>query len=362
MRRIVISGYHGFDNAGDEAILEVLLQELRAVAKENNHKWQFTVLSASPEKTSKRYRVGSIQRTNPFTLIKAIWKSKAVVSGGGGLLQDVTGRFTVAYYLAPCLLAYLMRKPFIIYAHGIGPLRGKINRLLSRLVLNKAAFISVRDEKSRQLLQEIGVKKNIALTADPAFCLEPRHSATTKKIIENLPAKPAIAVCLRPWPGLCLEEIATTINVFCQETGAAAVIIPFLPQTDLPLSREIAKMLTCPNLVVREELEPAEIIALLQQVELVLAMRLHALIFATVAGTVPVALSYDPKINYYMEQISLPVAGEADNLSRANLLGELYHSWQRKKQLSLELSAYANSFKKQACETAREINCFLANL
>ena len=75
-----------------------------------------------------------------------------------------------------------------------------------------------------------------------------------------------------------------------------------------------------------------------------------------------VALSYDPKINYYMEQISLPVAGEADNLSRANLLGELYHFWQRKKQLSLELSAYANSFKKQACETAREINCFLANL
>ena len=363
MKRLVVSGYHGFDNTGDEAILQGLLQELRAAAGEIQEQVHFTVLSANPPKTSCSYGVDAIKRTNPIALLKAISQSRAVLSGGGGLLQDVTGRYTAAYYLAPCLLAFVLGKPFILYAHGIGPLRGKINRLLTRLVLNRAACITVRDEQSRQLLQEIGVKKPASLTADPAFCLKPQESDTTLALIDALPLqKPRLALCLRPWPGLRLQKVAAAVNAFCRETGAAAVIIPFLPQTDLPLAQELAKMLTCPLKIVEETLSPAEIMALMAEMDMVLAMRLHALIFATAAGTAPVAISYDPKVDSYMEQIGLRTAGRADSLSQANLLGELYYCWEHKKQLSRELSSAAGTFRKQARQTARVTARLLADL
>ena len=56
-KNICISGYYGFDNFGDETILQVLVENL----KEFLDKPKITVFSVNPNKTSQRLGVESVQ-------------------------------------------------------------------------------------------------------------------------------------------------------------------------------------------------------------------------------------------------------------------------------------------------------------
>ncbi|MGB4338553.1 MAG: polysaccharide pyruvyl transferase family protein, partial [Bacillota bacterium] len=114
--RIVVSGYHGMGNTGDEAVLEAFLQGVRKVLPQA----RLTVLSGDPESTERAYGVDSVSRTHLPSIVRALRDADLLVSGGGSLLQDVTGPFTVPYYTGIMLLAYLMRVPVAVYAQGLG--------------------------------------------------------------------------------------------------------------------------------------------------------------------------------------------------------------------------------------------------
>lgn len=361
MKRVLISGYCGFGNAGDEAILECILDQLQAAAAELGEDWQFVALSADPKATSRQYGIEAIGRTSFFSIWKTLCQSHFLLSGGGGLLQDVTGRFSAIYYLGICLQAALLGKPFLIYAHGIGPLRGKLNRLFTRFIFNRATYISVRDDGSRRLLREIGVKKEVALTADPAFCLKPIYSERVDGYLKLLSGEGRfIAISLRTWPGLRLEEIASALDSFCRGKKTTALLLPLYLKMDLPLCRELAKILTSPVLLVEETLKPGEIMALMSRGELTVGMRLHALIFSALGGTVPIAISYDPKVDALMERLSLPVAGRAWDISRERLLASLDRAWEEQGEISRGLNPRVENLKKQAAESAREVALLLA--
>ena len=96
MADIVISGYHGFSNSGDEALLFAILNTLRTMRPDLD----VTVLSKTPEETARVYGVKSIFRYNIFKIIKEMKASKMLLFGGGSLLQDVTSSKSVLYYLA----------------------------------------------------------------------------------------------------------------------------------------------------------------------------------------------------------------------------------------------------------------------
>ena len=117
--RIAVSGYYGFKNAGDDAILMALVTTLRALAPGV----EITVFSNSPAETRQLYGVRAVNRWNPFRVIWALLHSDLLLSGGGGLLQDVTGGGvrSICYYLMVVLLALVVGKPVVYYAQGVGP-------------------------------------------------------------------------------------------------------------------------------------------------------------------------------------------------------------------------------------------------
>ena len=170
LKSIMISGYYGFGNCGDEAILMAMIQQLSDIVSEEG----ITVLSQNPKKTKLLYGVDSIFRLNPLLICWKMKKSGIFISGGGGLLQDTTGRgLSIAYYLSFILLARLFRIPCIIYGQGIGPIRRQINRKLIRFSLSRANLIIVRDRQSQMLLDEIGISKElVSVFADPSFLLK----------------------------------------------------------------------------------------------------------------------------------------------------------------------------------------------
>ncbi|SMB88453.1 Polysaccharide pyruvyl transferase [Desulfonispora thiosulfatigenes DSM 11270] len=88
MKKVILSGYYGFNNAGDEAVLYSIIAALRGL----DENLEITVLSNNPEHTIKAYQVKAINRWKVKEIYPAIKEADLVISGGGSLLQDVTSK------------------------------------------------------------------------------------------------------------------------------------------------------------------------------------------------------------------------------------------------------------------------------
>ena len=140
--KIIISGYYGFNNTGDEAILKSMI----GAFKEKIPQIKITVLSHNPLQTSQTYQVKAINRLNLIDIMRCLRDTNLFISGGGGLLQDSTGKgWSIFYYLGLILAAKIAKVPVMIYAQGIGPVNRQINKKLIKWILNKVDLITVRD-------------------------------------------------------------------------------------------------------------------------------------------------------------------------------------------------------------------------
>ena len=166
MYNILISGYYGFDNIGDESILRTLVTSLR----ERIPDCSLTVLSHDPAATREKYGVEAVERMPPLAIARAVRRCDMLISGGGSLLQDVTSSKSLHYYLAIIRFAQLLGKKVFIYSQGIGPIEKDADRRATARALRRADGIVVRDERSAALLAEIGVPaERVVITADPVI-------------------------------------------------------------------------------------------------------------------------------------------------------------------------------------------------
>ncbi len=110
--RLVLSGYYGFYNVGDEAILQSIIESLH---KENPN-IELVVLSNDPDYTRKMYGVEAVDRWSIKSVYDAIKKSDGLISGGGSLLQDKTSvkKYFILYgYYGVCSYVKKNRITFI---------------------------------------------------------------------------------------------------------------------------------------------------------------------------------------------------------------------------------------------------------
>src|SRR5690554_773357 len=195
--RIVISGYYGFNNSGDEAVLQSIIMALRAEGEKAGIQVIPVVLSANPAHTARQYEVEAVHRMRIGEVFAAIRSCDALISGGGSLLQDATGVATIPYYLGIMKLAQWLGKATFVYAQGVGPVGRRSFMPMIRHVFERSAYISVRDEGSAQLLQRIGLRSaTVSVVPDPVmgFPLLPREAAAL-----TTGAPPVIGVAVRFW-------------------------------------------------------------------------------------------------------------------------------------------------------------------
>jgi len=233
-RKIVISGYYGFDNIGDEAVLYGILKALRIKVGEQA---EVTVLSANPARTQGLYGVQAVDRWDKKVLYRTIKQCDLLISGGGSLLQDVTSANSPLYYLGIIKLAQLMKKPVVIYAQGIGPLKRKRNRWLTKCILNKATAITVRDNASAEELKRMGIKRIINVTADPVLGIGPEEvdKELGQNILQDLGfdfEKKTAMVALRNWKtNDFVAPIAKCCNLLA-ENGWQILLVPMQWEQD----------------------------------------------------------------------------------------------------------------------------------
>ncbi|MEX2030787.1 MAG: polysaccharide pyruvyl transferase family protein [Anaerolineales bacterium] len=314
MTRILIAGYYGFGNLGDEAILSCSLRDLRVSFPDAS----ISVLSGDPPGTSRQHGVPSLSWTEPEAILDAIHSSEVVLLGGGGLFHDYwsvapeqVGAFQGigqdAYAGIP-ILANMLGKPCMLYGVGLGPLEERKARALAAAALQRCHVLSVRDEESADLARALlgGVAQDIVVTADPAFGLQaPRISSS-----EQGPHR--LGVCLRPWklgPSIEWErEVARALSDFLSEVGGEIVFLPFEirgesdGEDDAAVARRVMEQLG-PSAPVRILEAPLSIDRALNEISecnLVLGMRYHSVLFSLLCGRRVAALAYDPKVSHLM--------------------------------------------------------------
>lgn len=303
---IALSGYYGCGNTGDEAVLAGIVESFRQRAGEGAAR--ITVLSANPQETQRRHGLDAVDRMRLPDVRQTLAECDLLLSGGGSLLQDSTSLRSLLYYLMVIWMAQRRGKPVMFYAQGIGPLRRRMARALTRMVADRTQYITVRDSASAALLQRIGVRKPpIEVTADPAFALkpqEPQALAAYLKRGEKFCDKPLIGIALRPWmsPEPTIEEYARMAQRTAQKTGGHLLFLPMQLPADATLSRQIADRLSGAA-VLEAPLSPQAILGVTGRLSGLIAMRLHALIFGAMGAVPMVALGYDPKVASLMETL-----------------------------------------------------------
>jgi polysaccharide pyruvyl transferase CsaB len=307
MRKILISGYYGFGNIGDEAILASTVAAFRA----KDPDIEITALSQSPEITSRSYNIRALPRMSLFGVLGAIRETQVTVFGGGSLLQDSTSFRSLAYYLSILFLCHLFKTPVVVYANGIGPLKSTIGKYLTRLALSGAREITVRDEESLDALRSIGLKRPVKVTADPAFLLDPVPNDRTDEILRNMGVSGSpVWFALRP--GKAPEEfyrslVKSALGIRSQGLEPCLMV---MQERDLGLVQYFNQQLS----ELGEEpvpwvsgLSPAEALGVLQRGKFCVGMRLHTLILSARAGVPFLGVEIDPKIGAFCRMTCCPV-------------------------------------------------------
>lgn len=346
--RVVVSGYYGYNNLGDEAILAALTQQLRAVAPEI----EIVALSGDPQATRGALGIEAVDRLGLPAIWKALRKADLFVSGGGSLLQDVTGLGSVPYYLGLMRLAKLAGARAVMLGQGVGPLNLPTSRWLVGRMVRGLDAVTVRDEDSRALLARCGVPvERIELTADPVLALAPAPAARADEIWARLglqPGRATIAVSVRPWPAWYERQLKAFSAVLAQRAeawDAQILLLPFHRPDDEPLIDELRYCLETrpdahrPHVAVLEErLSPQDMMALLGRVDLLVGMRLHALIMAAAMATPSFGIVYDPKIAAFADQAGFPTIESVTALEESDrLAGLLQRAWEARGEARAEL-------------------------
>ena len=308
-------GAYGRGNAGDDAILEAIVTELRQIDPD----LPIWVLSRNPDDTRLTYRVNSIYTFAFPRFLRRMGKTRLYINGGGSLMQDVTSHRSLWFYLFTISAAKRLGCQVMMYGCGIGPIHSPANRRRAAKVLQKSVdAITLRDTHSREELEDMGVTNpEIILSADPTVILPAAPEQVVDGILESQGIDPRgryIGFALRPWPGF--EEKAALFGAAAdyayEKYGLIPVFLPIERRLDVGAAKLAAQHMKAPHYILPETGSSDHTIGLFARMQVVVSMRLHALVFAAGQGVPLVGVVYDQKISSFLSYIGQDLYTDLD--------------------------------------------------
>lgn len=419
VKRMIISGYYGYGNSGDEAVLHSILQALREESEKMNVRIAPIVMSNNPQATAQMHGVMAIHRFNVRKILKNIRRSDGLISGGGSLLQDITGRMTIPYYLSVIKFAQWFGKPTFIYAQGVGPIQTKSFYPFIRYIYRRCEYISVRDRESGELLQEIGIDgERIDVVSDPVMGItypgegmeqgaevrgsgfqgsgvgrsEPGRSEQGKSGPESsehgrtqlgaselgmsetgrsgngeeqdVPV--VIGVSVRFWHPYRedLQRLATALGMILDAMPQAKLrFLPFYPPNDTEASRYVIERLRPEHRqrtdMYEDAVYPMDMFEQVSTCDLLIGVRLHSLIYAAVMGVPLLGISYDPKIDHFLHQLDMKVASWTDDFDPCRVAEEALILLNNRNAWKKEKQPYIADLKQKSLRPAKHISAYI---
>ncbi|MEX2501108.1 MAG: polysaccharide pyruvyl transferase CsaB [Trueperaceae bacterium] len=286
--RVLISGYLGLGNLGDEALFAGLADGLRRFGHEP------LALSADPGATRRLHGVEAHHRL--LGLPRALTRCDALVSGGGGLLQDVTSRRSLRYYLTVIRLARTAGRRTVVFGQSIGPLSDRGRTAVARSL--RGLPIGGRDEPSRLLLAERDLPST--LVADPALLLPDRSEPRDADADETADARPGEVLLIPRADVAGQREALQAVAAWARSQGRPVTLAALQSGPDGDEADAIAAATPAAQRATWND--PFQVAARCGGASLVVSVRLHGLIFAARAGVAHVGVGYDPKVAGFAER------------------------------------------------------------
>lgn len=289
--KIVIAGYYGCGNLGDDALLAGLLAGIKGL--------NATVVATSgdPSATSAAFGIDAVPRKEIRAVTSEIRTADALVFGGGGLLQDATSLLSLKYYTHLIDTASRAGKPIALVGQGVGPIRSFLGKRAARRAFEQCDLITVRDQGSRRLVEQLAPKSRARLevTDDLAWMLPQRSPE---------PASKAVVVSARPWKAET-DGVVAALTGFCQRAVSAGwEVVP--ASFDRSMDDGVLDRI-CPNASTRLYTDnPTDLLAGVGAARATVAMRLHAGIFSAINCVPAQMIAYDPKVEAFAASTGNP--------------------------------------------------------
>jgi polysaccharide pyruvyl transferase CsaB len=320
---IVIAGWYGYDNIGDEAFLNQFIRAVRPgpachltvlaanflrsyMLREN----QYVTIKTHPRLISKNL-LKTLTLSGIRETINIIRNCDILVVGAGSLIHDRFGLYALLPVIDDIFIAKLFKKKIFLYGLGVGPLDRRLERWLAGLALRQADILTIRNQTSVSTVESLGVPSDkIQLVADPVFLLPAFPMSEQRNPLSALPRGTVkyvgVFMCRPP------EYSEERMRIYCQQVAAALdeihrlfhVHFVFLPMSTYYLQDDrVASFMVTSNMassdaatVVDSPIPPEEMKWLTGQMDYNIAQRFHAAIFSCAQGVPFVALPYDPKV------------------------------------------------------------------
>ncbi len=311
---ILLSGYYGYRNLGDDAILLQLCEKV----KQNMPLARLTVLSKNPGETKKVCKCNAVFRFSPCAVFRALRSCTVLISGGGSLLQDRTSTRSFRYYSYLICKAKKLGKKVIFYANGIGPVSKESNRKKVRNICEAADCITLRDADSLEELRKLEVKnENIRVTADPIYAMQGGDWEEGIALLQahGVPTeKPIIGVSVRVAKGMETDyrAFASLCDCLCQK--ATVVFLVMQQGADARVAETIGSMMQSSSYMLATPYAPQEMMTMIGCMDAVISTRLHGLIFAACETVPMLGVVYDPKVEACLKALQMPSIGNLDGI------------------------------------------------
>lgn len=337
--KVVIKGYFGYDNIGDDAILEAMIDSIRSEIP----KAEIVILCSNPTLIADRYKVRAISsalKRNFYVISKELFKSDVFILGGGGLFSNDSPLRILSKLLYLFMAKFLCVKKIVVYSVGVDPLINKLSRLLMRIFLNHCvSILSVRDTESALVLKKAGIKKEIFVYYDPAFSL-PNRDEDAERILRSVGISfdiPYMVIAIaKPWNlekepdkaeryASFLSGCSCVINMFMDaHPGLNVVFIPFFYPYDLEVALEIFKNINNKNTfhILYLKNKPKIVKSIIGHSSIVLGMRYHSVVFSISTSTPLAAISYGPKIDSLLKKCSVIQYSERLGIRKSDFFKE----------------------------------------
>ncbi len=320
---VTVCGAYGRGNAGDEAILQAILEELR----EADPDVTIYAVSRDPRSTRMHHRIRAVHTYDLLAFRRLAGRTKLLLNGGGSLIQDVTSRRSLWFYLYTLAAAKKRRAKVLMYGCGIGPVNYPSDRRLAARIINKYVdAITLREDGSLEELKSMGVTgPEIFLAADPALTLTPAPAESIDSTLLKAGTDPSgnyVCFALRPWPGFSerAADIAAAADELYFTDGLTPVFLSIDRIKDGAAAAEVTRRMKAPYRLLDGSYEAGTVIGIMSRMRAVVSMRLHALIFAAGHGVPLIGVVYDPKVSAFLRYIGSEYYTELENASCARLL------------------------------------------
>lgn len=321
---IVLSGYYGFDNSGDDALLKAVIDTIRKEKPDI----KILVLSKKPKETMEEHNVFSINRYDFLAIFQYIKRARLFVYGGGSLIQDITSTQSLIYYTFLLRLAKYYGLKLMVYANGIGPITKRYNISRAKKALSICDYISLREPQSLEEVKRLGVDVNkvtVKLSVDPVFTIENVNDKSIEDILKNENidlSKDYFVVSCRTWKyneSNFTDKMANIIDKINKKYNIIPLYIPMHPNDNIILKEIISKSKSS-HVILSKIYEVSQLLSIVSFTKFVMSMRLHTLIYGVSTGVPIIGLVYDPKVKFFVEYVKEKTHVDTSNLDIDNLM------------------------------------------